>query len=53
VKLEQNNKNNSRLEGCICKQLTYFIKLGIYPNRPDMNELCDILHKIRREIENV
>ena len=32
-------KNNGRPEGCICEQFVYLIKLAVYPNSSDMNEL--------------
>jgi len=34
-------KNNGRPEGCICEQFVYLIKLAVYSNSSDMNELGD------------
>jgi len=35
-------KKNSRSEGSICEQFVYLIKLAVYPNSSDMNELSEI-----------
>jgi len=35
-------KKNSRSEGSICEQFVYLIKLAVYPNSSDMNELYEI-----------
>jgi len=35
-------KNNGRPEGCICEQFVYLIKLAVYSNSSDINELSEI-----------